>query len=184
MKINRKVLAGCLALAVFLSFLPIFKALATDDNMSDQQIIQIRSSCSSAKATLNQLHTSDALLRVNMGQIYESMQTKLMDRFNSRAGSSGYAVSDLAAVTSKYEAILDTFRSDYKKYEEQLAASLSIDCSKQPVAFYDAVLLARADREQVYDDVMKLNSYIDQYQSAIKQFESDFQAARKGDTGR
>lgn len=181
---NRKILTFCLLLALLASIFPIVKVFADDNAMSDQQIVQIRGNCTSAKNTLNQLHTSDALLRVNMGQMYESMLTKLMGRFNGRAENGGYGVADLADISSKYETALNTFRSDYIKYEEQLSLSISIDCSKQPVAFYDAVSLARTERRKVYDDVLKLNSYVDQYQSAINQFETTYGFVRKGATGK
>jgi hypothetical protein len=124
---------------------------------------------------LNQLHASDALLRVNRGQIYESMSTKLMDRFNGRVSNNGFDNTNLVAITKSYGLMLDTFRLDYITYEKQLALAISIDCPNQPVEFYDAVLSARTKRSQVNADVIKLNQFIDQYQLAVNQFEKDYQ---------
>jgi len=142
--------------------------------MTDEQIGRIRASCVSAKNTLNQLHASDALLRVNRGQLYESMSTKLMARFNSRADSNHFNVKDLATVTQSYGTALTTFREDYKSYEVQLATALTIDCLKEPVSFYDAVALTRNKRAQVHVDVVKLHQYIDDYKVTFDAFVTNF----------
>ena len=180
MKISKRMLAVCLVLATVLSGMTLLHANAQTAPMTSQQIERIRDNCVSAKSTLNQLHVSDALLRVNRGQIYESMSTKLMEKFNSRVASNGFSNIDLVSVTTNYGLMLDTFRSDYITYEAQLSSALNINCSNQPVIFYDTVSSARAKRNQVHADVVKLNQYIDQYQSAVNQFEKDYQVAADG----
>jgi hypothetical protein len=179
MKILRKLLVVCLTLATIFSGMSLLGVAAQGNEMTDQQIKLISNNCLSAKNTLNQLHVSDALLRVNMGQMYESMSTKLMDRFNSRVTNNNFNNIDLVSTTKSYGLMLDTFRLDYKTYEEQLSSALAIDCTKQSVAFYDAVSVTRTERDQVHTDVVKLNQYIDQYQSAVNQFEKDYQASVK-----
>lgn len=143
---------------------------AQSASMSDGQIARIRASCVGAKSTLAQLHASDALLRVNRGQIYESMSTKLMSRFNDRASSNHYDISGLLSATQNYGTMLTTFRADYQTYEEQLSNALNIDCTKEPVAFYDAVSLARTLRSQVHVDVTRLHQYIDDYDTVLNVF--------------
>lgn len=178
MKLSKKILIICLILVTTFSGVSLINAGAQSVPMTSDQIAQIRNNCVTAKNTLNQLHASDALLRVNRGQIFESMSTKLMDRFNSRVANNNYNNDSLISVTDKYGAMLDTFRSDYKAYEEHLSAAINIDCSNQPVAFYDAVATARTLRNQVHADVVKLNQYIDQYQSVVNQFEKEYQSAQ------
>ena len=180
MKTFARLLVVCLTLAVILSGILLLDVSAQNATMTDQQIELIRTNCVSAKNTLNQLHMSDALLRVNMGQIYESMSTKLMERFNGRVANNSLNNTNLVAVTTSYGLMLDTFRSDYITYEEQLSSAIAVDCSKQPVAFYDAISSARTERNNVHADVLKLNQYIDQYQSALNQFEKDYQATSSG----
>ncbi len=148
--------------------------------MTDEQIARIRSSCVSAKNTLNQLHASDALLRVNRGQLYESMSTKLMARFNSRADSNRFDVKDLTTVSQNYGTALTTFRDDYKSYEVQLATALKISCLKEPVSFYDAVFVARTMRAQVHVDVVKLHQYIDEYKATFDAFTANFNKTNGG----
>ncbi len=180
MTMSKKLYAIGILFAVSAVGLGFFTVAAQGNGISDQQIELIRSNCLSTKNTLNQLHASDALLRVNRGQIYESMSTKLMERFNGRVVGNGYNNSSLTAVATGYGQALDTFRSDYKTYEEQLASTISIDCSNRPSEFYDAVTSARTKRNQVHADVIKLNQYVDQYQSAVDQFEKDYQVALQG----
>jgi ribosome-binding protein aMBF1 (putative translation factor) len=162
------VLTVCASTAIF------GVASAQTPPMTEEQINRIKASCTSAKSTLNQLHASDALLRVNRGQIYESMSSKLMTRFNSRAQSNRYSVDDLVSVAQNYSTALTTFKQDYRLYEEQLSTSLRIDCSKEPVTFFDAVMSARAKRSQVHVDVIKLHQYIDEYQSGFTTFVANF----------
>lgn len=145
-------------------------ALAQSAPMTDAQITQIKTSCLSVKDTLAQLHANDALLRVNRGQMYESMATKLMTRFNNRVDSNHLNSKYLVAVTQDYRAALTIFRTDYQIYEESLSSALKIDCTKEPVSFYDAVADARTKRAQVHSDVIKLHQYIDQYKTAFDEF--------------
>jgi hypothetical protein len=180
MKIPPKPLVVCLLLAVILGSMSLLKVSAQNTTITDQQIERIRTNCVSAKNTLNQLHSSDALLRVNRGQIYESMSTKLMERFNGRVAKSNFNNTSLVSVTTDYGLMLDTFRSDYITYEEKLSSAIDIDCLKQPVAFYDAISVARIERNQVHADVLKLNQYIDQYQLAVDQFEKIYQVTLNG----
>jgi hypothetical protein len=173
MKLSVKLLIVCL-LVVAVACSSMLKVYAQDDTLTDEQIGSIRNNCVSIKNTLNQLHASDALLRVNRGQLYESISTKLMDQFNSRLANNNFDSSNFVSTSVGYESMLNTFRSDYKSYESKLSAAMDIDCSKQPVAFYDAVSSARVKRKQVHDDVVSLNQYLDQYETLISQFEKDF----------
>lgn len=173
MKISKKLLLTFLSLVIILSGASLFN-VAAQSNIKDQQIDRILSSCVTARNTLSQLHASDALLRVNRGQIYESMSTKLMSGFNGRVSNNDFDNSNLASILSSYDLALDTFRLDYKSYEEHLSAAIGINCSKQPTSFYDAVAVARSKRKQVHDDILKLNQYVDQYGAAIDKFEQDY----------
>lgn len=180
MKISKKLLLVCLVFAVLSSGASLISVAAQSNTITNQQIQRIRGNCLSTKTTLNQLHASDALLRVNRGQIYESMSIKLMNGFNGRVSNNDFNNNSLVSVTNNYNSSLDTFRLDYKTYEEQLSSAIGIDCQKQPVSFYDAVSLARTNRNRVHGDIVKLNQYVDQYQSAVNQFEKDYLTSVEG----
>jgi hypothetical protein len=183
MKISKKgILVGFIiaVLVCGISFLKIVSA--QDDEPTDAQIQLVQNNCLPLKSTLDQLHVSDALLRVNMGQLYESIATKLMSGFNGRVENNNLNNDNLVSVTNSYNAALNTFRNDYQTYEQQLSSALNIDCQSHPTLFYNAVGLARTDRDQVHSDVLKLNGYITGYQSAVDQFESDYLLSLEGTT--
>lgn len=143
--------------------------------LSEKQLESIQTNCLSIKNTLDQLHASDALLRVNRGQLYESMSTRIMDRFNTRVSSNGFDAKGLLAVTKNYTNTLESFRIDYQAYERQLSLTLKIDCQKDPAVFYRSVMEARSRRAAVYDEVIRLHRYIDDYKSAANDFLLNFE---------
>lgn len=138
--------------------------------MTEAHITRIRDNCVEAQSTLSQLHASDALLRVNRGQLYESISTKLMAPLNSRIALNKLDGSSLVSTTVDYETTLDKFRSDYQQYEQTLSSALQINCTKQPVTFYDDVQKARADRTQVHNDIVALETLIEKYRTEFEAF--------------
>lgn len=168
-------------LAVVAVIITLFLSIAgltttyAQTSLTDEQEQRISANCVSIKNTLNQLHASDALLRVNRGQIYEAMSTKLMDRFNARLSSNGLDASGTSAVTTSYRTALATFRTDYQLYERQVSAALRIDCSEKPAEFHAAIEDARTKRAKVHTDVIRLHQYIDDYRSAVNDFYINFQ---------
>ena len=145
------------------------------EDLSPDQAEQVKTNCVSIKSSLGQLHASDALLRVNRGQVYESMASKLRDNFNSRLAGNRLDNKAMTTVTSKYRTTLDTFRADYIKYEQKLSSAIRIDCSTQPNSFHDAVSEARVLRAVVHDDVKKLNRLIEDYLLSLWDFLFNFE---------
>lgn len=145
-------------------------AHAQSTQLTSEQIERIRSNCTSTKSTLTQLHASDALLRVNRGQVYESMASKLMEPFNSRLSNNRLDSKATSVVTSSYRSSLDAFRSDYKSYEEKLSRAIRIDCTTDPETYYYTIEEARELRKKVHESVNKLHRYIDDYRTAVGDF--------------
>ena len=170
---------GILFSLVFLSA-TASSANAQFSSLSGDQLNTIRANCSSAKDTLNQLHTNDALLRVNRGQVYESLLTKLMQRFNSRLSNNSLTNATLVGYTTEYEQTLKTFREDYIRYEEALTKLTKVDCTNQPQEFYDEVLKVRALRQTVNAQAVKLNQLIDSYTSEFYIIKSSILASLQG----
>jgi len=144
-------------------------------DLTPEQTDLIKSNCLSIKGSLNQLHATDALLRVNRGQIYESMGTKLMASFNSRLSNNSLDNKGLVAVTTSYRSALATFRTDYQAYEQQIAAAIKIDCTKEPASFHASLESARIKRTIVRTDIVRMNQYIDDYRSAVNDFMLNFE---------
>lgn len=147
--------------------------------MTEEQIARIRSNCVSAKNSLAQLHTSDGLLRVNRGQLYLSLSSKLMAPFDSRLAGNRFDAKAFVSVTNNYKTAFTTFYNDYIRYEQSLSAVLRIDCVKEPVAFYDGVADARNKRSQVHADVIQLHTYIDEYKVRVDAFDLNATANRE-----
>jgi len=145
--------------------------------MTEAQIERIRTNCIEAQTTLRQLHTSDTVQRVDRGRTYETISTKLMAPFNSRVSLAKADGSKLTAITSRYERELNEFRAVYLTYEEALSNVLKINCTNQPVAFYDAVADARTKRKVVYEKTQALKKSIQDYRAEFGIFKAEFEEA-------
>lgn len=148
--------------------------------MTDAQVDRIKTNCADALSTIQQLHASDGPLYVNRVQLYDSISTKLMSRFNSRLVLNKLDAAALVKVTSQYDKALSEFRSHYKQYDEQMGATVLINCRKQPVTFYDAAKKARVLREAVHGDVLAMHDLIGNYQ---KEFDVFYQQFRTNPAG-
>lgn len=138
--------------------------------MTEAHVARIRANCIEAQSSLRQLHQSDALLRVNRGQLYELISTKLMAPFNSRVALNRLDSADLVSTTAEYERQLATFRANYKAYEEAMSGVLKINCTDQPVAFYDGVNDARSKRQKVHESTLTLHRTIKNYKTQFEAF--------------
>jgi hypothetical protein len=148
--------------------------------LSESHKQRIIASCTSAMSSLRQLHRSDASLRVNRGQLYEHVGTKLMARLNGRIALNKLDGGTLVNFSAEYDRALISFRTSYRLYEEQLSSALRIDCEKQPEGFYYAVIDARKKRTDVYQGVNELNRLIRDYYQEFERFSSTYRTALKG----
>lgn len=138
--------------------------------ITDDQLVQIRNRCSEIQSTLSQVHANDALLRVNRGQLYELISTKLMARLNSRIALNRLDSSGLVAVANSYEVHLKDFRSNYQTYEELLSDTIRTNCTDQPVSFYDKLQETRKKRAEVYKNTQDIAQDIKAYRAAFDLF--------------
>lgn len=171
-KILTVALVTALSVLVFATFAPTD---ARADDLSPEQIEKVKTNCVSIKSSLSQLHVSDALLRVNRGQIYESMGTNLMDTFNARLGNARLDSKAMVSVTEQYRDALSEFRLDYIAYEQKLSAVIKIDCVEKSQTFHNQIAEARELRRAVYEDVQKLNRFMDDYRSSVGSFLLNFE---------
>lgn len=168
-----------LFLAVTLSAAGIIQAtvFADDsDTITDAQLVQIRTRCSQIQTTLGHVHANDALLRVNRGQLYERISTKLMAPLNSRIVLNKLDSSSLVAITTKYETDLKKFRENYQAYEELLSETMRTNCVNQPTRFYDNLQQTRAKRGEVYNSTQALTADIAEYKQAFDEFAKPYKA--------
>lgn len=147
--------------------------------MTEEHIERIRNNCVKAQSTLSRLHASDALLRVNRGQLYESISTKLMTPLNSRIALGSLDSLKLPAIASQYDRQLASFRLTYQQYEESMSRTLKLNCKNQPVAFYDSVAETRAKRELTHQSALGLHKTIQEYRAEFEVFTQKFLEASR-----
>jgi hypothetical protein len=150
---------------------------ASTSALSESDVNTIRSSCTSSKNTLNRLRVSDALLRVNRGQAYESLSTKTMNGFSARVASNGYDNARLSSILVAYTGALNSFRQNYKVYEERLSNAVKTDCYASPERFFELIAESRELRRAVHTDVQTLSRLIDEYKAAVGDFEVNYNKA-------
>lgn len=166
------VIVSLFSVAVLASFA---STPAQAEDLTPDQVTRVKENCVSIKSSLNQLHASDALLRVNRGQIYESMASKLMDNFNDRLAGNRLDNKAMTTVTSNYRDALTIFRLDYIAYEQKLSEALRIDCVAQPNSFHKKLEEARELRGKVHEDVLRLHRFIDDYRTSVGDFLLNFE---------
>ncbi len=147
--------------------------------ITEEKQAQIKASCSEIKTNLSQLDVSDRLLRINRGQLYESLANKLMDRFNARLNSNSLDAKAMETVTTHYRQQLGKFREHYTAYSQKLSEAMRIDCAAEPVRFYETVEAARAARVLVHNDVKSLHDLIDDYRHSVDDFLLNFERLSK-----
>ncbi len=149
---------------------PVFAQ--ADATMTDAHIARIKANCQQARTTLSQIHANDAPDYINRNQTYYSISDKLMARLNSRLTLNRYDATDLVKTASDFNAELVQFRTLYQAYDGAMSTALGVDCSKEPVSFYDAVANARTARQSVHDSADKLTSFINQYRQEVQTLET------------
>lgn len=146
--------------------------------LNDETIATIRANCLTTQVTLNRIHESDALARVNLGQQYETISTKLMAPLNSRVALNRLNGVALTQVTVEFNAKLDEFRSLYQQYEQTLLRAIQIKCTDQPVRFYDTLTLARTHRAAVREAVVSLGDLVTRYGEEVGTLRADIKEKR------
>lgn len=152
--------------AVFLALVmsPLVRAEA--QSLTDQQIISIRTGCTTALRGLKQVQSAEAASRVNRGQSYERM-SRLMSALNSRVALNKIDKPALTSTTVRLQTQIDQFQSHYIVYADRLDDALSINCVDAPVSFYDSLTSVREARTLVAEDIVRINLLYDQYQTAV-----------------
>ena len=154
-----------LALAIYIS--PLAHA-ETATPLSDGQVSLVRVNCVATHATLERIHASDALARVNLGREYETISTKLMAPMNSRIALNSLNASEVARTTADFNSELQEFRATYQRYEQTVNQLLQHDCSKDPSGFYKAIQQARIYRAQVREIVTSMSGLTTQYRTQLE----------------
>ncbi len=126
--------------------------------------------CLDVKFKLSRLHQQDGLMRVTLGQSYDTMSTKLMTRLNARVVENKLDGSELIRQAAEFDTKLKEFRADYQKYEVSMNNLMKMDCQSQAQTFYTALVETRELRVIVHEEVGQLNDIAKQYYQDFKEF--------------
>ncbi len=152
--------------------------VAADEPLTEAQLTQISNRCSNIQTTLARIHANDAVLRVNQGQLYDKLSTKLMAPLNSRIALNRLDGSDLVAATNSFEIHLGQFRSSYQNYEESLSKLMRIDCAQHPASFYTQLEKARGLRDDVRQATSQLGKDMNDYKKAFNTFAKPYKEGK------
>ncbi len=161
---------------------PIVRAEDQSLVLDDAQIEKIRTNCLDVQSTLERVHASDALARVNLGQRYENISTKLMAPLNSRIAFNRLDNVELTKTTIEFNTELDNFRSLYQQYEQTMLRAIQMKCRDQPVSFYDTITLSRDHRSAVHESVLKMGGLLKQYGLQFETFKTNVLKPKKEQT--
>ncbi len=150
-------------------------AAAEQVEIEPQKLADIKVNCVGMQVVLQKIQYNDAANRVNRGQAYESLVTRMMIPMNGRTAVNGLSSSTavLAGITTRYQQKLDSFKNDYEKYDNSLTSALRIKCQQKPADFYKNIVDARKYRHNIANDVMELEQLIEDYYQAVIKLKSE-----------
>jgi hypothetical protein len=154
--------------------LPSFGAQAASD-ITPEVVARIRARCVENQAALNRLHQTDAFLRSDRGNLYQTINGKLMVPMNRRLASNQLDGGALLSITSDYNAEYNRFYKAYVDYDNALSKVLDTDCDREPVSFYNALLEAREKRVKLSESNIKIKELIRQYGATFTEFKTNFE---------
>lgn len=142
-------------------------ALAQTDALSSEALVNLRTNCGAIKTTINRIHTNDALVRVNVGQNYNAISTRLMAKLNSRLSLNKLNASKLVSATNEFESARQQFSSDYNSYDTTMSDLDKINCHDDPAKYHQKLVEARVGRQQLARDITTLNKLIVSYRDEV-----------------
>lgn len=148
--------------------------------MTDEHIQRIKDNCQAAERTLAQIKISDTQLRVNRVQLYIWISTKLMASMNGRLALNKLDGSKLVSITADHDRTKNMLVARFMQYDDQLAATIRIDCQAHPVEFYESVRKARELRQQVHQATQTMTQHIQDYGREFDVFKANFKTTRSG----
>lgn len=133
-------------------------------------VAMVEMDCMDVKVKLSKIHETDSLLRVNAGQGYRVVSTKLMSRLHAKIVEDRLDGSALVKKAATFEDALNDFRLDYQTYEVALTELLKMDCADQKQLFYTTLREVRTKRDAVYEDIQQLDQQIKEYRDELQEF--------------
>lgn len=126
--------------------------------------------CQQVKTRLKQIKLSDAVTRVNYGQIYESLSVNVMTPTNLRLVANNFKPLELLTITDNYQKQVTQFRQHYLSYEDRLSRVIEMSCDYDPAQLVGSLAELRQLRQQLNIDTKTLHLLAVEYQAKFKEF--------------
>lgn len=147
--------------------------------VTKESIANIKANCFKNLASLRQLHQTDAFLRNDRGELYQTISNKLMTPLNQRLVENELDGSLLVATAASFNRKYRNFYKDYVEYDNAMSGLLEVDCSDEPVTFYTSLLETRKKRAELDKSDQALVSYVVQYKKQFDTLRPEFEAGGK-----
>ncbi len=157
----KKAIIFMISLAILL---PSTAAIALSGNQKNV----IAGECETIRQTLQALQKTDSKTRVYLGSYYEKILSKFIIPLNARLVENSLTDITLAQVQLDFKETKDKFSSDFIIYQKTLEELVNSDCKNDPEGFYGKIVSVREKREQVFQDVMKINTLIIKHKESVK----------------
>lgn len=150
-----------------------FISVTTYAQVDEAKIDTVKQNCVTAQVEIQRVRYNDAAVRVNRGQGYETLLSKMINPLNSRVTANGYNehAASLTATATKYQKQLAKFKKDYDAYDDTLASLLRLKCVDKPEVFYGSLEAARTQRASLSVDIANLTQIISEYQAGAKKLQ-------------
>lgn len=157
-------IAACLVLLVS----PIVRAEDSAPVMlTDGQLTALRANCAGIQSTLTRIQSNDMLTRVSLGREYEAISTRLMAPMNSRIALAKLDSVSITQTTVDFDDQIESFHATYQQYAETMSRILQVQCTEQPVEFYDTLTQLRKYRAEAHASVDRLSELVKQYRTQL-----------------
>lgn len=161
----RKSSLFALPLIFSVSLAPV--ANATDIEISEEKIENIKTNCNDIKQTLKRVQNSDRNTRVSLGQTYQLVMTDFITPLNIRLVKNNISSPDLSSVQSRFASAREDFNRKYIIYSQTLEGLMNADCKSDPTDFYSKLVQTRESRQAVAESVGIINSIIDDQERGV-----------------
>lgn len=164
-------------IAVLLGAVFVFgQARASAATTITPEIVErVKTHCVDNQSRLNRLHKTDAFLRTERGNVYRTISDKLMVPLNRRLAANQLDGGALLTITADYNDAYTDFYDAYIDYDNALSKVLEIDCSKEPVTFYNALLEVREKRAKLSGINQTLKELVRKYGVAFTDFKTNYE---------
>jgi hypothetical protein len=98
-----------------------------------------------------------------------------MTPLNNQITASKLDATLLTAITAKFDAAYKTFYADYITYDTNVSKLSTINCTKAPVSFYNALIVTREARQQLAKSNQLLVQLAQDYKTQFDQFKMTFE---------